>query len=141
MNHPELSAVYCDDIRHEHNGKDIYIGVYSDEIILPELPYSMPCLTIAWAIRMPISYQPRRIAIEVFKGEERIVKMDGKISSSDIEIPYEHELYHPTLRGIIGLPKQSLGFSEPIAIALKARVDDYCIDHGPSLVVRAANKT
>ncbi|WP_027145910.1 hypothetical protein [Mesorhizobium sp. WSM3626] len=41
--HPHAGVIFCDDIRHETNGKQIYIGVYNDEILFDgPLPWALP---------------------------------------------------------------------------------------------------
>jgi hypothetical protein len=40
-----VQALLCDDVRREFNGKQIIIGVYGDDVVLPNLPISIPlCL-------------------------------------------------------------------------------------------------
>jgi hypothetical protein len=39
-----ISAVVCDDIRTELNGKDILIGCYNDTIVIPSVPSVLPSL-------------------------------------------------------------------------------------------------
>jgi len=37
-----LAFVVCDDIRREITGKDIYIGVYTADVVVPQLPFDLP---------------------------------------------------------------------------------------------------
>ncbi|SRR6266851_1506864 len=34
-------VIICDDVRREQNGKDILIGVYSSDIVVPSLPFGL----------------------------------------------------------------------------------------------------
>lgn len=42
-----IDWMICDDVRVENNGKTIIIGIYHDNIIVPELPFVMPNL-VTW---------------------------------------------------------------------------------------------
>lgn len=52
---PSLEQVLlCDDVRREVNGKQIIIGVYGDDILLPLFPISIPlCLWMRFRFRSP----------------------------------------------------------------------------------------
>lgn len=43
-----IQTIFCDDIRHEIEGKISYIGVYNGTLFLPEFPATLPklCLSI-----------------------------------------------------------------------------------------------
>ena len=43
-----LEIIYCDEIRHESNGKLLYIGVYSEVLVVKAFPTILPklCLSI-----------------------------------------------------------------------------------------------
>jgi hypothetical protein len=41
-----LHVVFCDDIRREDNGKEILIGVYSGNVVIPQLP--SPVVLATW---------------------------------------------------------------------------------------------
>ncbi len=43
----QLYTIICDDIRFEQNNKISLIGVYSDVILVPKLPYTFPKICIA----------------------------------------------------------------------------------------------
>lgn len=44
------TAIVCDDLRREENGKEILIGVYSGDIVFPQLPSTMRvCVWIPWS--------------------------------------------------------------------------------------------
>lgn len=133
MIHPELSAIFCDDIRHERSGKDVYVGVYGDEVILPSLPHAVPNFFIAWTLRLPPNLLPERILLEVYKGRERIMKLDGRIETSEGPPPAD---FLPTLRGVINIPREKLHFEEATTIRLEGKIDDHTFTHGPAIFVR-----
>lgn len=52
---PNGSAVFCDDVRYEANGKQLFIGVYAGEMIIsPGFPATLPTFSVV------VRYQERR---------------------------------------------------------------------------------
>lgn len=54
LNERGAYSIYCEDVRHEHTGKSIYIGVYADTLFVEEFPAILPRLSIvttAWTVR------------------------------------------------------------------------------------------
>jgi hypothetical protein len=49
-----LAFILCDDIRREISGKDIYIGVYTADIVVPQLPFDLP-------IALALLFEPLQI--------------------------------------------------------------------------------
>lgn len=47
------SLIVCDDIRHENNGKRQYIGIYTDGLIVSEVPFTLPQLWFIGTIQGP----------------------------------------------------------------------------------------
>lgn len=92
-----LSALVCDDVRRENNGKEILIGVYSGKIIVPRLPTNI--VLMAWLnilVRGPTEF-PLDIRIldpnerTVMEGEVT-VKLDDVQDTSSMIIPKFHLL-------------------------------------------------
>lgn len=70
-------AVFCDDIRHEINGKLSYMGIYQGALYFPEFPASMPKLCISIHIMLP-------------KDEEfKTICLSGSIDDEEV---FNHEL-------------------------------------------------
>jgi hypothetical protein len=38
-------AIVCDDVRREDNGKLLFLGVYTPDMAVPQIPFAMPTLT------------------------------------------------------------------------------------------------
>jgi hypothetical protein len=46
MSFTEKYSILCDEVRREDNGKAIFIGVYFNTITVPQIPLTMPSLTL-----------------------------------------------------------------------------------------------
>lgn len=44
------STIFCDEVRTEHTGKEIAIGIYPGRLTLPAIPFVMPFLTIRFEL-------------------------------------------------------------------------------------------
>jgi hypothetical protein len=40
-----VATLVCDEVRVEHNGKLILLGVYTPNILVPQIPFTFPILT------------------------------------------------------------------------------------------------
>ncbi|MBT6701457.1 MAG: hypothetical protein HOB14_07340 [Gammaproteobacteria bacterium] len=76
MLRPQIHTIYCDDIIHDVNGKESYIGAYSTELIIPVFPAILPKLMIV--LRVPYSEDDpiRAINISVLKDSDVLQVID-----------------------------------------------------------------
>lgn len=89
-----FNAVFCDDIRHEINGKVMIVGAYSGIMFLPAFPYKLGRLCV---FSQFFHEELKKIdginSISVFKNGQIIVKseLDGLASqySGDTAVPNE----------------------------------------------------
>lgn len=65
-----LTAIFCDDIRHEIGNKMSYIGVYQGELIVPEIPIALPRLCIFATALTPISRPFKSLTLRVLLNDE-----------------------------------------------------------------------
>lgn len=70
----QVHTIFCDDIRHEINGKVSYIGVYSGLMFVPQFPISLPKLCLALNVVTPVTDPFRKIVIRVLKDRETITE-------------------------------------------------------------------
>jgi len=57
-------ALLCDDVRREMNGKQIIIGVYGDDVVLPRFPISISlCLWMRFKFQSPGAYSLEFVVI------------------------------------------------------------------------------
>lgn len=65
-----IETIFCDDIRHEVNGKISFIGVYSGKLFVHDFPITLPKLCLDIKIRTPIDLPFEELTISVFKDDE-----------------------------------------------------------------------
>jgi hypothetical protein len=77
----EVTAVLvCDDIRKENNGKDILIGVYSGDILLPSLPAQ---LSLAFWIEVaPVQVGSKKATFRIGFGGDRSAMIHTELEVS-----------------------------------------------------------
>jgi hypothetical protein len=64
-----LETIFCDDIRHEINGKISYIGVYSERLFVKPLPAKLPKLCLAVRAVIPVGTPINSLVVRVYKDE------------------------------------------------------------------------
>ncbi len=82
------SVVICDDVRREQNGKDLLIGVYSGDILVPAFPFVLPLSM--WMEYAPPKPGPNDIFIRLHYGQQppSIVKATLEVmDSSTVGVP------------------------------------------------------
>jgi hypothetical protein len=76
------SALICDDIRREITGKDILIGVYAGDIIVPQVPFSIP-LTL-WFELSPEKTGPHKVSVRLSYAGEEVFKLEAGIDVQSV---------------------------------------------------------
>jgi len=83
MINPYLDAIYCDDIRHETNGKLTLIGVYSGSMVASELPITLPKLCIVAKVVSPLKDEFDVLKVEIRVDDDTI--QEFTIKKEDIK--------------------------------------------------------
>ena len=66
-----LTAILCDDVRRERNGKELLIGVYSGQVLLPEMPQ----------VFFPVFWVPfETLDATAHKVQFRLIGIDGHVA-------------------------------------------------------------
>ena len=73
-----LQTLFCDDIRHETSGKLTLVGVYSDALIVPELPVTLPRLCLVARLIAPLGQPPRSVTLKVFKDDQLVQEVAAR---------------------------------------------------------------
>lgn len=73
-----LQTLFCDDIRHETSGKLTLVGVYSDALIVPELPATLPRLCLVARLIAPLAQPPRLVTLRVFKDDQLVQEVAAR---------------------------------------------------------------
>ena len=73
-----LQTLFCDDIRHETSGKLTLVGVYTDALIVPELPVTLPRLCLVARLIAPLAQPPRSVTLRVFKDDQLVQEVAAR---------------------------------------------------------------
>lgn len=65
-----VHTIFCDDIRHEINGKVSYIGVYSESLLAPVFPITLPKLCISLKVTTPSDHPFRKLVVRVLRDDD-----------------------------------------------------------------------
>ncbi|MDT0355710.1 hypothetical protein RJO15_08035 [Herbaspirillum huttiense F1] len=70
MNNRQIYVIYCDDIRVEMGNKQSLMGVYNTELVVPNLPTSLPKLAICVRIFTPADQPFKEIFIKAMLDDQ-----------------------------------------------------------------------
>lgn len=106
-----VETLFCDDIRHEINGKLSYIGVYSGTLFVPVFPVTLPKLCISVKIVTPANEPLRSLTLRVLKDDEILQEIvfdkEQLVSASEVLA----ELSDEERRLRVQMPQFLLAFS------------------------------
>lgn len=106
-----VETLFCDDIRHEINGKLSYIGVYSGTLFVPVFPVTLPKLCISVKIVTPANEPLRSLTLRVLKDDEILQEIvfdkEQLVSASKVLV----ELSDEERRLRVQMPQFLLAFS------------------------------
>ena len=70
-NAPGGYSIFCDDIRHEINGKTTHVGVYNGHLIVAgSLPVTLPQICVAITLRLLPPADPVKPIVKIFRSDE-----------------------------------------------------------------------
>jgi len=92
-----VQTIFCDDIRHEVGGKISFIGVYSEALLVPSFPITLPKLCLSIKIITPAERPFLKVAIRILKDDEVMAEaalddaMLAKIVEDAGEVPKDQQ--------------------------------------------------
>lgn len=78
------TALVCDDIRREDNGKQILIGVYNDKILVPQFP--APLALSFWIQGMPSGAGTAQLSLRLTAGESEFLNNKAPVGFKTNEL-------------------------------------------------------
>jgi hypothetical protein len=76
-------AIFCDDVRQEITGKNIFIGVYRDQMLFAgEAPWFLPMLNVHIVFRLPAQSPMPKVELEL-----RATDADGVQTLFQVQVP------------------------------------------------------
>jgi hypothetical protein len=97
-------TIFCDDFRTENNGKNLYLGVYGDTLLVPEFPALLPTFVIVTTAWTTPSNPFRKLIFRVLRNEEVIAVENVDIVDLDkqFEVLERTEEERRTLQSLPG---------------------------------------
>jgi hypothetical protein len=77
MNDRTLSVIYCDDIRNEVGNKQSWMGIYSGDLVVQQMPAVMPKLCIAATVSSPSDQPLKRLRLYAKRGDEHVFELNA----------------------------------------------------------------
>lgn len=71
-----LHSLYCDDIRHEINGKVSYVGAYHGQLLVQSLPVVVPKLCVAIFAVTPANEPFKKFSLRILKNDENLIEQE-----------------------------------------------------------------
>lgn len=73
-------TIICDDVRKEDNGKILLLGVYPENIVVPQFPFKMPSLCFYELLASDTAGKwPLKFRMEKTDTRERIIEGEGQL--------------------------------------------------------------
>lgn len=129
-----FTAIYCDDIRQEINGKYTLVGCYGSHMFLSEFPAKLPRFNAHTTLYIPLSESFSHIRIVLNKGAEEIAESAFDVEPDMLQdvINNDNNLRFHAIIGAFSLTNFEI--DEPTLIDVTAYVDGVPL-MGPRLIV------
>lgn len=72
-----LWGIFCDDARHEVNGKVTLVGCYGPDMLVNAFPAVLPKLVVNWHALAPLEKPFTELRVMLMRGDEVLVRMDA----------------------------------------------------------------
>lgn len=134
-----LHGIFCDDIRHEINGKLSLIGCYSGEMYVPTFPVTLARLCVHFNLSTP-KEKPFEgpVSVTFFNGDTAMGKSDIDSSFLKSAAAARPNLPDRETMSLVGaLEFSPVQFDKPTLLRVVAEVDGQAIQ-GPRLWVMQA---
>ncbi len=134
-----VETLFCDDIRHEVNGKVSFIGVYSGRLFVPAFPITLPKLCLSVKIVTPVGEPLRVLNLRVLRNDEILQEIaiddDQLAAASDsAEEMTEEQRKERIQMAQFMLVFSPIQFTEPCVLRVLVQTEDGEL-HGMALLV------
>lgn len=131
------ATIFCDDIRHEINGKMSLMGMYGDVMYLPDFPITIPKICAFFELRIPPDLKNGTDAtLTIMKGPEKIGAISLPIQSFDDSTKIPHGKPYVFSRSSGAMEFSSIIFTEPTLLELVVQIDGQSVVGGRLWVTR-----
>lgn len=132
-----LWGVFCDDARHEVNGKVTLVGCYGPDMLIGSFPAVLPKLVVNWHALAPLDKPFTELSVMLMRGDEVLVRMDA---DQDSIRPLVGATAQGRTRMLIGgiMELHFLEVKEPCVLELKGEYNGGEALIGPKLHIASA---
>jgi len=126
------TSIFCDDIRHEVNGKISLMGIYGNDMYVPVFPITLPKICAYFELRVPPSDLTSNmdVILTVMKGAEKINSITLTLPAFENAPKTIHGKPYVYSRSSGGMEFPSMTFDEPTLLEVTAQVDGRAIVGG-----------
>lgn len=126
-----FTTIFCDDVRHELNGKLSLMGIYNIEMYVSNFPITLPKVCAFFELRLPPDVDVNTEAIlTVMKGTEKVSSISVAIPSPETRSKSSHGKPPAHLRFAGAMEFPSMVFIEPTLLEVAAQIGDQSIIGG-----------
>lgn len=68
-------AIFCDDVRHEIGNKTSYMGVYSEQLLVPQFPFLLPKLCVVTSVVTDLQEPFEELVVRLLKDDEVLAEV------------------------------------------------------------------
>jgi hypothetical protein len=72
-----IAVVYCDDIRNEIGNKQSWMGIYSGDLVVQQMPSLLPKLCLAVTISSPADRPLQRLRLYAKRGDDLVFEINA----------------------------------------------------------------
>jgi len=133
-----LTAIFCDDIRHEMGNKISFMGCYQSELFVPAVPIVLPKLCVYATALTPIARPFKYLVFRVILDDQtELAKVE--VTSEDLSNLSEIQEESATRKLIsIALVFSPLFIDKPTSLRLMAETEEGEVV-GPRLLIKVAS--
>lgn len=117
-----IGGVFCDDVRQEVTGKLTLVGCYTDSMVVPRFPATIPRLCVLARIITPATEPFNEVKVRILQDDETLVDVDIPAGDYEVEVkaPQEEGAMH-VLHAQFALGP--LEFTKASALRVRAMLD------------------
>lgn len=118
------TTIFCDDVRHELNGKISLMGIYTGDMYVADFPIAIPKICSFFELHVPVELDYTGDAVvSVVKGAEKIGSITLTLPPAPPPAAPRHGKPYAFKRVVGVMEFPAITFSEPTLVEVIAQVD------------------
>jgi len=124
------TSIFCDDVRYELNGKVSLMGIYNDQMFVPDFPITLPKVCAHFDLRVNPDFDCSEATLIIMKGAEKISSITLALSLADDYAQPDHGKQIAYKHFIGGVELPNIRFEEPTLMEILAQIDKQVVVGG-----------